>query len=451
MMSVLFCGWEATYYDEFSRSVALGAAQQPKNRGVYTMYHGTTITNARQIIPNGFKQSVDGRLGKGVYVSRDKAKAEQYPAFCLPTNQVVLLLRVCVGRVKRIEANDPLQKTWHDKGYNTAWMPANNGRLEEDCVFDPDRVEVTGIAKAPNTTIRVELEQLMANNPKKHRRGGGSSTRGVCSACQRKTAHDHRHDQEQCWSCGKNICVLMPKHFCTVQQRHYSVSRMSVSFFGWEVTYDGARSYSVTLGAQQAPKSRGVYTMFHGTTVANARQIIPNRFKPSSDGMLGKGVYVSREKGKAQRYPLKISSSDRVVLELRVYVGRVKRIDQDNHPMQKTWNANGYDTAWVPRNCGMKSVPSGNEENCVFDPKRVEVTGIAQAPDKNIQNELEQLIASRPKISHRGGGGAASGSALCSLCNTYTVPGRTHNIQQCWGCKINICVFMTKHVCTARA
>ena len=50
-------------------------------------------------------------------------------------------------------------------------------------------------------------------------------------------------------------------------------------------------------------------------------------------------------------------------LECLVHVGKVKRIDAINHPMQKTWSLLGYDTAWVPPHCGM--VPSGLEEGCV--------------------------------------------------------------------------------------
>uniref|UniRef100_A0A672JKE8 Grass carp reovirus (GCRV)-induced gene 2p n=1 Tax=Salarias fasciatus TaxID=181472 RepID=A0A672JKE8_SALFA len=143
------------------------------------------------------------------------------------------------------------------------------------------------------------------------------------------------------------------------------------------VVDDGASFPGVML--QSEPKDRGVYTMYHGTSVASARLIIAKGFEQSQKGMLGKGVYVSRDRKKAQRYPLNARNSDRVVLELRVRVGRVKRIDKDDHPLQYTWNAKGYDTAWVPPNCGMKAVPSGLEEDCVFDPKRVQVVGVVQS------------------------------------------------------------------------
>ncbi|XP_022048237.2 uncharacterized protein LOC110950129 [Acanthochromis polyacanthus] len=226
---------------------------------------------------------------------------------------------------------------------------------------------------------------------------------------------------------------------------------MSVQFFGWEVTYDD-NSPRQELGASQAPKDRGVYTMYHGTSVANARLIIANGFQQSQKGMLGKGVYVSRDKKKADRYPLNNNRSDRVNLELRVRVGRVKRIDKDNHPMQYTWSAQGYDTAWVPPNCGMVAVPSGLEEDCVFDPKRVEVVGIARA-DPSVLTELQELVAKRRLSGGNSGAGSSGGAAVadvCSLCKRKKQQGSSHYSQPCWGCGQNICPLQVKHVCSVR-
>ncbi|KAK2902241.1 uncharacterized protein [Channa argus] len=219
---------------------------------------------------------------------------------------------------------------------------------------------------------------------------------------------------------------------------------MSLQFFGWEVIYDDDSPH-VELGASQEPKDRAVYTMYHGTSVANAKLIISNGFQQSPGGMLGKGVYVSRDKKKAERYPLNSNPSDRVVLELRVRVGLVKRIDTDNHAMQYTWSTQGYDTAWVPPNCGMKAVPSGLEEDCVFDPKRIKVVGIAKAPH-NILTELQQLVATSDREIIGG-----AGVDVCSLCKRKTTQGDPHLKQPCWGCGQNICTLMTKHVCTAGA
>lgn len=228
---------------------------------------------------------------------------------------------------------------------------------------------------------------------------------------------------------------------------------MSLQFFGWEVLYDDD-SHRMELKASQEPKDRGVYTMYHGTSVANARLIIASGFKQSPNGMLGNGVYVSRDRKKAERYPLNNSPSDRVVLELHVRVGRVKRIDMDNHPMQYTWNSQGYDTAWVPPNCGMKAVPSGLEEDCVFDPKRVKVVGIAKAPD-NVLVALKQLVTNSLTSASGEDEGAASyigdAAEICSLCKRKQQQQSSPHVKiKCWGCGQNICTLMIKHVCSGR-
>jgi hypothetical protein len=108
-----------------------------------------------------------------------------------------------------------------------------------------------------------------------------------------------------------------------------------------------------------------VMTMYHGTSESSARAIESGGFRVSEDGMLGKGVYCSRDIDKAKAY-------GSVVLRLSVRTGRVKRIDAQGHGMQKNWHAHGYDTAWVPPNT---MNPSGKQEDCVRDPGRLTVLG----------------------------------------------------------------------------
>ena len=108
--------------------------------------------------------------------------------------------------------------------------------------------------------------------------------------------------------------------------------------------------------------------MFHGTSEEAGILIQKFGFKRSIDGMLGPGVYVSRSYEKAKNYT---KEPHPVILKLIVNVGKAKIIDKQNHPFRKTWHQNGYDSAWVPPNCGM--VPSGLEENCIYDPKRIEI------------------------------------------------------------------------------
>ena len=79
--------------------------------------------------------------------------------------------------------------------------------------------------------------------------------------------------------------------------------------------------------------------MYHGTRPEAALEIERYGFCRSKDGMLGEGVYLSRDVTKASYYPLDVHPNDhenRVILECLVHVGKVKRIDSSNHPMQKT-------------------------------------------------------------------------------------------------------------------
>ncbi|KAG8006562.1 hypothetical protein GBF38_021014 [Nibea albiflora] len=119
------------------------------------------------------------------------------------------------------------------------------------------------------------------------------------------------------------------------------------------------------------PDSGKTYVMYHGTTKKAAKSILAQGFRQSSEGMLGRGVYLSRDLVKASRYPIGHPDHDKVVIRVKVNVGRVIAINSQRHPLRLTWHDSGFDTAWVPPNCGM--VKSGLEENCVWDPKRIQI------------------------------------------------------------------------------
>ena len=105
--------------------------------------------------------------------------------------------------------------------------------------------------------------------------------------------------------------------------------------------------------------------MYHGTSSSNARSILQGGFTPSSGGMLGPGVYCSRDINKARNY-------GDTVIRVRVDVGRVKVIDCASD-RDSSWQSGAYDTAWVKP--GVQ--PSG-EEDCVKNPNRIDVLGIAE-------------------------------------------------------------------------
>uniref|UniRef100_A0A4W4GT92 PARP catalytic domain-containing protein n=1 Tax=Electrophorus electricus TaxID=8005 RepID=A0A4W4GT92_ELEEL len=107
-----------------------------------------------------------------------------------------------------------------------------------------------------------------------------------------------------------------------------------------------------------------IFFMYHGTTLTNALKITRGGFLPSSNGMLGPGVYLSWSLQKASAYAHHLPPrEEQAILKVRVHVHKVKKIDRQGHHLQKRWHRKGYDTAWVPPNCGM--VASGLEEHCV--------------------------------------------------------------------------------------
>lgn len=114
------------------------------------------------------------------------------------------------------------------------------------------------------------------------------------------------------------------------------------------------------------------YVMYHGTTSRNAESIQAWGFRPSQEGVLGSGVYLSRDLQKASRYPIGYTMGDKVVIQVLVDVGNVVTIKYYNHPLRRTWYRNGYDSAWVP----MWPLTRTLEENCIRDPRRIRILQI---------------------------------------------------------------------------
>ncbi|XP_061103633.1 uncharacterized protein LOC133132307 [Conger conger] len=149
------------------------------------------------------------------------------------------------------------------------------------------------------------------------------------------------------------------------------------------------------LESYSEPANNSTYVMYHGTSKEAVESIKKDGFTPSEDGMLGPGVYVSRDIKKASRYPLNVAEGDRRVLVLKVNVGRVMKINYQGHPLQKTWHAAGYDTAWVPPKCGV--VRSGLEEDCVWDPSRINVISVIKPkPQPSPINTFEPIRQPSP-------------------------------------------------------
>eukprot|EP00931_Biecheleriopsis_adriatica_P048288 TRINITY_DN27896_c0_g1_i2.p1 TRINITY_DN27896_c0_g1~~TRINITY_DN27896_c0_g1_i2.p1 ORF type:complete len:2098 (+),score=402.90 TRINITY_DN27896_c0_g1_i2:199-6492(+) len=131
---------------------------------------------------------------------------------------------------------------------------------------------------------------------------------------------------------------------------------------------DGWRDLEDSSGNCYAREDR--FTMFFGTTEDLASKYISAKLiPPAAGGTLGPGVYLSRSKEKALKHGPE-------VLEVSVNLGRVKRIEKRNHPLQKTWQKHGFDAAWVPP--GAEVSTTGMEEDCIHDPSRICVVGLSE-------------------------------------------------------------------------
>merc|ERR1712232_393478 len=97
-----------------------------------TLLHGTNERAARLIMQGGFRPSISGMLGRGVYLTPDPRKARAYGNFMLEC-------KASVGEVICITYKEhPMQKDWACHGFHTARVPPRCGMvasgLEELCV-----------------------------------------------------------------------------------------------------------------------------------------------------------------------------------------------------------------------------------------------------------------------------------------------------------------------------
>lgn len=103
-----------------------------------------------------------------------------------------------------------------------------------------------------------------------------------------------------------------------------------------------------------------VIQMYHGTSHENAKSIMKGGFRPSTQGLLGAGVYVTKDMEKASQY-------GPIIVECDVHLGKLAVITRRGHPMQKSWSRQGYAAAWLPPFVST----SGLEEHCIADASRV--------------------------------------------------------------------------------
>ena len=127
-----------------------------------------------------------------------------------------------------------------------------------------------------------------------------------------------------------------------------------------------AAAYS---GAVAASRAGGTGTkVYHGTSKSAAESIMNHGFEPSSDGLLGRGVYVTTDRSKAVDFARKHGDDGRVLVG-RAQFGATATVDardaRRGHYSETSWQGS-HDTAFAPRGEGVR-----RPEHCVQDPSRV--------------------------------------------------------------------------------
>ena len=82
-------------------------------------------------------------------------------------------------------------------------------------------------------------------------------------------------------------------------------------------------------------------------------------------------------------YPRDVDECRKAILKVEVNVGKWIRVDQQGRSFATKWHEKGYDSFWVPSNCGL-------EEWCIYDPKRVKVMDIIEPKYLSISADEDQ-------------------------------------------------------------
>eukprot|EP00928_Gymnodinium_smaydae_P021676 TRINITY_DN18485_c0_g1_i1.p1 TRINITY_DN18485_c0_g1~~TRINITY_DN18485_c0_g1_i1.p1 ORF type:complete len:317 (+),score=1.00 TRINITY_DN18485_c0_g1_i1:65-952(+) len=114
---------------------------------------------------------------------------------------------------------------------------------------------------------------------------------------------------------------------------------------------------------QPQPAATHRVLMYHGTSSSAARSIELGGFRASHHGLLGRGVYMSCDLSKAERY-------GPVVLECSVDVGSMRCIDRQDHPDRRMWPV-GSDSKFIPEHARWTHQPG--EVYCIRDPARIQI------------------------------------------------------------------------------
>ena len=117
------------------------------------------------------------------------------------------------------------------------------------------------------------------------------------------------------------------------------------------------------------------FVMYHATKKENVSSILANGFRESTGGMLGPGLYVSRDIDKTRAY-------GDVCFKLLVYIGITKQMTEVD--TSGDWRSHHH-SAYLPPNNDV--VASKREETCLKSVRQARILGIAYGFDSSTMGD----------------------------------------------------------------
>merc|ERR1712000_786606 len=122
------------------------------------LYHGTSQTNADRIRGEGFRSSISGMLGSGIYFA-EKDKARRFASSAadrgLGCGSCLIKCKVYLGRMDSPAYGDD-SGSWRRKGYDSAYAPYTKESSNPEWVVKDNSQIVVLKFKSLNSRTRNE-------------------------------------------------------------------------------------------------------------------------------------------------------------------------------------------------------------------------------------------------------------------------------------------------------